>query len=57
MNYLDRLFCDIEQRFGDTIDWTTHGRLATSLSASASASASTSLPEKTATQAVAHRAA
>jgi hypothetical protein len=34
MNYLDRLFCDIEQRYADTIEWTTLGRLATSLSAS-----------------------
>jgi hypothetical protein len=34
MNYLDRLFDDIEQRYGETIDWTTLGQLATSLSAS-----------------------
>jgi hypothetical protein len=34
MNYLDRLFDDIEQRYGDAIDWSTLGRLATSLSAS-----------------------
>jgi Uncharacterized protein conserved in bacteria (DUF2334) len=53
MNYLDRLFDDIEQRYGDTVDWTTLGRLATSLSAPCAAS----LPETTATQPVAHRAA
>jgi hypothetical protein len=53
MNYLDRLFDDIEQRYGDAIDWTTLGRLATSLSASSP----TLLPEKTATQPIAHRAA
>jgi len=34
MNYLDRLFAEIEQRYGDTIEWTTLGRLASSLSAS-----------------------
>jgi hypothetical protein len=33
MNYLDRLFDDIEQRYGDAIDWTTLGRVANSLSA------------------------
>jgi hypothetical protein len=32
MNYLDRLFEDIEQRYADAIDWTTLGRLAISLS-------------------------
>jgi hypothetical protein len=32
-NYLDRLFDDIEQRYGDAIEWTTLGRLASSLSA------------------------
>ena len=32
MNYLDRLFDDIEHRYGDAIDWTTMGRLAVSLS-------------------------
>jgi hypothetical protein len=32
MNYLDRLFDDIEHRYGDAIDWTTMGQLATSLS-------------------------
>jgi hypothetical protein len=53
MNYLDRLFDDIEQRYGDAIDWTTLGQLATSLSASSA----TLLPEKTATQLVACRAA
>ena len=30
MNYLDRLFTDIEQRYGDAIDWTTFDRLAAS---------------------------
>jgi len=34
MNYLDRLFDDIEQRYGDTIEWTTLGQLASPLSAS-----------------------
>jgi hypothetical protein len=54
MNYLDRLFDDIEQRYGDTIDWTTLGQLATSLSASSS----TLVPENTAARpAAAHRAA
>jgi len=31
MNYLDRLFDDIEQRYGDAIDWTTMGALSASL--------------------------
>ena len=53
MNYLDRLFDDIEQHYGDAIDWSTLGRLATSLSASSP----TLLPDKTATQPVAYRAA
>ena len=53
MNYLDRLFDDIEQRYGDAIDWTTLGRLATSLSASSP----TLLSEKAATQPIAYRAA
>jgi hypothetical protein len=53
MNYLDRLFDDIEQRYGDAIDWTTLGRLASSLSASSP----TLLPERTATQAIGYRAA
>src|ERR1700722_16479626 len=53
MNYLDRLFDDIEQRYGDAIDWTTLGRLATSLSASSP----TLLLEKIATEPVAYRAA
>jgi len=30
MNYLDRLFDDIEQRYGDGIDWTTMGHLSAS---------------------------
>jgi len=53
MNYLDRLFGDIEERYGDTIEWTTLDRLATSLSASAAMSPT----DETATKAVAHRAA
>jgi len=36
MNYLDRLFADIEERYQETIDWTTLGQLAASLSASSS---------------------
>ena len=46
MNYLDRLFNDIEQRYGDAIDWTTSNRLAASLSASSL----TVLPEETTVQ-------
>jgi hypothetical protein len=53
MNYLDRLFCEIERRYADTIEWTTLDRLATSLSASSA----TPLIEKTAAKAVAYRAA
>src|SRR3984893_1202130 len=53
MTYLDRLLDDIEQRYGDAIDWTTLDRLATSLSGSSSAS----LPEKTVVEPVAYRAA
>jgi hypothetical protein len=34
MNYLDRLFDQIEERYGDTVDWTTVGQLAGALSAS-----------------------
>jgi hypothetical protein len=34
MSYLDRLFDDIEVRYGETINWTTLGQLAASLSAS-----------------------
>ena len=34
MNYLDRLFDDIEHRYGDAIGWTTMGQLAASLSSS-----------------------
>jgi hypothetical protein len=37
MNYLDRLFFEIEQRFAEAIDWTTLNQLATPLSASTSA--------------------
>jgi hypothetical protein len=36
MNYLDQLFDRIEERYGDTVDWTTVGRLAATLSASRS---------------------
>jgi hypothetical protein len=36
MNYLDRLFDDIEHRYGDSIDWTTVGQLAASLSSRSS---------------------
>jgi hypothetical protein len=50
VNYLDRLFGDIEQRYGDAIEWTTLGQLANSLSA-------TSLIEKAATEDVASQAA
>ena len=53
MNYLDRLFGDIEQRYGDAIDWTTLGRLATSLSASSL----TSAPDIAAAQPATYRAA
>lgn len=34
MNYLDRLFDDIEVRYGETIDWTTLGRRLPQLHAS-----------------------
>jgi hypothetical protein len=34
MSYLDRLFDDIEVRYGETVNWTTLGQLAASLSAS-----------------------
>jgi Uncharacterized protein conserved in bacteria (DUF2334) len=53
MNYLDRLFCEIEQRFGEAIDWTTLNQLATPLSAGASAPPT----EQRAVSAVAHCAA
>jgi hypothetical protein len=53
MNYLDRLFGEIEQRYGNAIDWTTLGRLATSLSESSL----TLEPEKVATQSIAYQAA
>jgi len=53
MNYLDRLFSDIEERYGDAVDWTTMSQLATSLSVSSQSS----LPVKTATETAAHRAA
>jgi uncharacterized protein DUF2334 len=38
MNYLDRLFDDIEQRYGGSVEWTTLGQLATSLSGSSTKS-------------------
>jgi hypothetical protein len=53
MNYLDRLFSDIEQRYSDLIEWTTLGQLATSLSASHA----TSPNEKVATAKAVSRAA
>jgi hypothetical protein len=53
MNYLDRLFVDIEERYGDTIDWTTLGSLASSLSTSAS----TLPPESKSSQGATDRAA
>jgi Uncharacterized protein conserved in bacteria (DUF2334) len=53
VNYLDRLFEDIEQRYGDAIDWTTLDQLARPLSASSSAST----PEKIPTRAATSRAA
>ena len=52
MNYLDRLLVDIEERYGDAIDWTTSGQLAASLSASSSPKC-----EKPDVQSVAYRAA
>jgi hypothetical protein len=53
MNYLDRLLVDIEERYGEAIDWTTSGRLAASLSASSS----TLDRKKADVQSIAHRAA
>ncbi|MBV9563824.1 MAG: DUF2334 domain-containing protein [Bradyrhizobium sp.] len=54
MNYLDRLFCDIEERYGDTVEWTTLGQLASSLSVSSAPS----LVENAAPEAIAaYRAA
>ena len=53
MNYLDRLFSDIEERYGDAVDWTTMSQLATSLSVSSQSS----LPAKTPTEIAAYRAA
>jgi hypothetical protein len=55
MNYLDRLFFEIEQRYAEAIEWTTLNQLATPLSASAS----TPLPEEdpAARRLAAHRAA
>jgi hypothetical protein len=56
MNYLDRLFDDIEQRYGNAIGWTTLGQLAASLSAS-SATSQPLLSDTTASQVAAYRAA
>lgn len=53
MNYLDRLFDDIEQRYGDAVDWTTFDRLTASLSASSA----TWLPKDISAQTVGHKAA
>jgi len=53
MNYLDRLLVDIEERYGESIDWTTSGQLAASLSSSRSAFKC----EKPDVQSVAYRAA
>jgi len=53
MNYLDRLFVDIEERYGDTIHWTTLGSLACSLSGATSLA----LAGQEHTQTVANRAA
>jgi Uncharacterized protein conserved in bacteria (DUF2334) len=52
MNYLDRLFLDIEQRYGEAVDWTTLNQLATPLSA-----CSAPPPQQVAAPAAAHRAA
>jgi len=62
MNYLDRLFDDIEQRYGDAINWTTLGRLAASLSESSatpqpSLSGAPAFSEATARRATTYRAA
>ena len=46
MNYLDRLFDDIEDRYGDAIDWTTMGQLAASLTSSSSLSLPADSPEE-----------
>jgi hypothetical protein len=53
MNYLDGLFFDIEERYGDAIEWTTLGRLAATLSGSYS-----TLPlEKCHAESITYRAA
>ncbi|MFZ0764246.1 MAG: DUF2334 domain-containing protein [Bradyrhizobium sp.] len=58
MNYLDRLFDDIEVRYGETIDWTTLGQLAASLSDSSVRLPSERLPsEMTLSEIAADRAA
>jgi Uncharacterized protein conserved in bacteria (DUF2334) len=56
MNYLDRLLEDIEQRYGDSIEWTTLNGLATPLSASTVSSADQPAEEGAANR-VAYRAA
>jgi hypothetical protein len=53
MNYLDRLFDDIEQRYGDAVNWTTFDRLTASLSASSAMS----LPKDISAQTIGHEAA
>jgi hypothetical protein len=53
MNYLDRLFDDIEQRYGDAVDWTTLDQLAASLSGSPP----TSVPQQPAMPSAARKAA
>ena len=35
MNYLDRLFCEIEDRFGESVSWTSLGAIAAGLAAPA----------------------
>lgn len=58
MNYLDRLFDDIEVRYGETIDWTTLGQRAASLSDSSVRLPSERLPsEMTLSEIAADRAA
>lgn len=53
MNYLDRLFDDIKGRYGDSVEWTTLGQLATSLSGSSTKSRT----QETATRPATYRAA
>lgn len=57
-NYLDRLFNDIEQRYGDSVEWTTSGQLAASLSTSSEQlPTEKSFTEERAEKAVTYRAA